>query len=110
MLRGVWQGGAGLTGECASLSPCPLHLPRPLASVPTGAAAGLHSATSMQGLLDPKSLEDLTGLTELHAASEAALEAWEASDEEEEQEGGSGVGRQGRASGGGGDDDEWCEL
>lgn len=63
----------------------------------------------MQGLLDPKSLEDLTGLTELHAASEAALEAWEASDEEEEQEG-SGAGRQGRASGGGGDADEWCEL
>lgn len=51
-----------------------------------------------QGLLDPKSLEDLTGLTELHAASEAALEAWEASDDEEGEAGsGSGEG-------------EWCEL
>ncbi|PRW33020.1 ubiquitin-like modifier-activating enzyme ATG7 isoform X1 [Chlorella sorokiniana] len=67
----------------------------------------------LQGLLDPKSLEDLTGLTELHAASEAALEAWEASDEEE-QEGssGGGAGQQGQAGGGGrgGEDDEWWHL
>lgn len=35
-----------------------------------------------QGLLDPRSLEDLTGLTELHRASEAALEAWASSDED----------------------------
>lgn len=37
--------------------------------------------------MDPRSLEDLTGLTALHAASEAALEAWEASDEEAAAEG-----------------------
>ena len=57
-----------------------------------------------QGLLDPKSLEDLTGLTLLHAASEAAIEAWEGSDEEE-----GGVQAAGGGSGGGGED-EWCEL
>ena len=39
----------------------------------------------LQGLLDPSTLEDLTGLTELHRASEASLEAWEASSEEEEE-------------------------
>ena len=65
----------------------------------------------MQGLLDPKSLEDLTGLTELHAASEAALDAWEASDEEEQQEaGGGGAGQLGQPAGGGSGDEEWCEL
>lgn len=41
-----------------------------------------------QGLLDPKHLEDLTGLTELHRASEAALEAWASSDDEEGELGG----------------------
>ncbi|EFN52000.1 hypothetical protein CHLNCDRAFT_37099 [Chlorella variabilis] len=42
----------------------------------------------VQGLLDPKHLEDLTGLTELHRASEAALEAWASSDDEEGELGG----------------------
>ncbi|KAL4451192.1 hypothetical protein ABPG77_009264 [Micractinium sp. CCAP 211/92] len=52
----------------------------------------------LEGLLEPSSLEDLTGLTELHRSSEAALEAWASSDDGEEEEGqgsegGSGGGR-----------------
>lgn len=81
----------GQAAECASLAPSD---PLRMATLPTAPLC------LPQGLLDPKSLEDLTGLTQLHAASEAALEAWEGSDEEEGE---------GRAAGGGGED-EWCEL
>ncbi|KAL4422919.1 hypothetical protein ABPG75_009116 [Micractinium tetrahymenae] len=49
----------------------------------------------LEGLLHPNMLEDLTGLTELHRASEAALEAWASSDDEEEDERGEGRGGMG---------------
>jgi ubiquitin-like modifier-activating enzyme ATG7 len=72
---------------------------------------------TQQGLLSPASLEDLTGLTELHRASEAALEAWGSSDEEEgegEGEGGcQGGSKPQNASSGdatAADGDEWEEL
>ncbi|KAL4857490.1 Ubiquitin-like modifier-activating enzyme ATG7 [Chlorella vulgaris] len=54
----------------------------------------------LQALTDPKHLEDLTGLTELHRSSEAALEAWASSDDEEQAQ---------VASAAGGDDD-WQAL
>eukprot|EP00887_Chlorella_sp_A99_P000291 scaffold13.g291.t1 len=44
----------------------------------------------LQGLRDPRSLEDLTGLSELHHASEAVVEGW--SESEGEEEGGDGRG------------------
>ena len=60
-----------------------------------------------QGLADPKYLEDLTGLTALHEAGDAVLEAaWE---DEDEEGGGSGSGGVGRGGGGGGEED-WTEL
>ncbi len=107
---GGWHGKLSIKGPmgCASLPSLPA--PAPPLALPTPAVPP-PPAHSPQGLLDPKSLEDLTGLTELHAASEAALEAWEASDEEEQQEaGGGGAGQLGQPAGGGSGDEEWCEL
>ncbi len=76
----------------------------------------LRLATWVQGLLDPTRLEDLTGLTELHKSSEAALQAWASSDEEEEGEEGEGEDGAGVGSSlktlpaGGAGEEEWEEL
>jgi hypothetical protein len=62
----------------------------------------------LQGLLDPKHLEDLTGLTELHRSCEATLEAWASEDEGEEggAEDGGGGGKPAAPAG----EEDWEEL
>ena len=65
----------------------------------------------LQGLMDPKHLEDLTGLTELHRSCEATLEAWASEDEGEEraaEQGGSGDGGSKQAAAAG--EEDWEEL
>jgi hypothetical protein len=41
-----------------------------------------HTTTIVQAFRDPGYLEDLTGLTELHKAGEAAFDSWASSDED----------------------------
>lgn len=104
LICGSMSTGAWLCPQVLLLTPCCLKplfslcqmCARPgrpsicVASRPTLHCPPHLSSLTLQGLLSPSSLENLTGLTELHKASEAALEAWASSDEEEEEGGQAG--------------------